>query len=150
MAFLAAAPEAEAAAGAAAGKVKAVAGKVKGKGKGDPRPNRPAGTFSRKAGQPRPITSDMSPEEVTAELEARKHDAANPPAPDEGGRSSSKPAAPLFVMPQADKWHTGSGLVLGAVGWVLFMNFMQGGMPQVRRWGAAKFLNRTPQVGGTK
>lgn len=59
-------------------------------------------------------------------------------------------AAPLAAPPRMEKWHTTGGAVLGAVGWVLFTNFMQGGMPQVRRWGAAKFLNKTPTTGGSK
>lgn len=136
MAFLAAAPEAAAAvegAGAAEGTGAAASGagsraaRVRGKGKG----------------RGRRITADMGPAEVDQELQRRKQEAADKaadkaqPAPTATATATSSP-----VLGSMDAVHTGSGMVLGVIGWVVFMNYMQGGMAQVRRWGAAKFLNR--------
>jgi hypothetical protein len=39
--------------------------------------------------------------------------------------------------------HSGSGFVLGLIVWVGVTNYLQGGIPQVRKLLAAKFLNKT-------
>lgn len=155
MAFLLAAPEAAEAAEGAAGAVRGARAAKAAK--------------SAKGGRtPRKITPGMSPAETNAELQARGKDAAarkqarqdiannprvepddDPNAPQPGAAPKDK-AAPLFQVQPMSKWHTGGGMALGAIGWCLFTNYMRGGLPQVRRWGAAKFLNKTPTVGATK
>jgi hypothetical protein len=37
-----------------------------------------------------------------------------------------------------------SGFLLGAVLWVLVLQYVQGGLPAVRRWLRAKFVNKGP------
>jgi len=39
----------------------------------------------------------------------------------------------------------GASLVLGVLAWVLTVNYLRGGMPQVKRWIAAKFVNNEPR-----
>jgi hypothetical protein len=58
----------------------------------------------------------------------------------------SSPGEVLGRLPRLDDHraaHTGSGVVLGVIGWALALNFLQGGMPQVRKLLRAKFLNQT-------
>lgn len=40
--------------------------------------------------------------------------------------------------------NAGGGFLLGLFTWALAMNYLRGGSPQVRKFLAAKFLNRTP------
>lgn len=104
--------------------------------------------------------NELPPEARNAELQARRQDAAaaktardaakaDPapaPTPPGGGTPAPAPAAaPLFQMPKATAAHTGGGFVLGLIAWAVGLNYLQGGMPQVRRLARAKFLN---DVGG--
>lgn len=68
-----------------------------------------------------------------------------------GGATAAAPAskpAPLFTADQMSAAHTGSGVLLGAMAWVLVRAYLEGGVPGVRAFLAAKFLNKTP--GGAK
>lgn len=38
--------------------------------------------------------------------------------------------------------NTGAGFILGVIADVLFINYLRGGWPQVKRWLSAKVLNR--------
>lgn len=98
----------------------------------------------------------LTPEEVREELQRRRDEAAKrgetlrgetqeeadrkrQPTPSATATASSTPVLGGRLEPM----HTAGGFVLGLFGWVLFRNFLEGGMPQVKRWGAAKFLNKT-------
>jgi hypothetical protein len=113
----------------------------------------------------RKLTTGMSRDEVTGELQRRRQvaavrkrqrdrglsegqtqdeaDAAAPAAP------AAAPAAPpspgggqsLPGMPAAAS--TGSGFLLGVFAWAVGLAYLRGGWAGVRQFGAAKFLNRT-------
>lgn len=63
---------------------------------------------------------------------APKAPAAAPAAPSAPAKSSSRVKPP-----------SGGGFVLGILAYALVLNYLQGGPTQVRRWLAAKFVNRT-------
>jgi hypothetical protein len=102
-----------------------------------------------------PITDDMSAAQVTEELQHRRRVAAAAKADDQADDQAdddstpvtkpdpSSKAAPLFVAGKLAPAQTGGGFVLGVMGWVLFRNYLEGGVPQVKRLLAAKFLNKT-------
>jgi hypothetical protein len=52
-------------------------------------------------------------------------------------RVASAPIAPGVTVDD------GAGLLLGLFAWVLTMQYLRGGTPQVKRWLRAKFLNQT-------
>ena len=78
------------------------------------------------------------------------------PAPDAGDASSPEDAKPSAgeqlagsVRRQASKGVGGAvngagGLFFGVLTYVLALTYLRGGMPAVKDWLAAKFLNRTP------
>jgi hypothetical protein len=153
VAFLAAAPEVAESAGAA-----------RAGGAGARRASKGAAAKRGKAGGSRvkqqvekassPITDDMSAEQVTEELQHRRRVAAAVKADDHADdvastsvtkpdTASSSKAAPLFVVGKAAPVQTGGGAVLGVMAWVVFRNYLEGGVPQVKRLLAAKFLNKT-------
>lgn len=92
------------------------------------------------------------------QIKARRPDPAmkvqpedNPAHPSNNVPTVTEPKPePSRVFTSMDPVHTGSGFVLGTLAWVVFMNYLRGGMPQVRRWGSAKFLNKVVPAGGTK
>lgn len=58
------------------------------------------------------------------------------------GRFASKAAAPVTSRFSGDDL---AGAAMGALGYVLVINYLRGGLPQVKGWFAAKFLNRPYQ-----
>lgn len=156
MAFLAAAGEAGGAAGARAA---ASAGSRGAAAKGARRGaagKRAAGGASSSAG--RKITPDLSPDEVTEELQRRRRLAATPAAPadndagdqDDAGDPDQDQEGPgersggqrLRLQPMKPTT-SGAGFVLGVGVWLLVSNLIDGGPKQVRAFLAAKFLNKT-------
>jgi hypothetical protein len=97
-----------------------------------------------------PITSDMSSEEVREELQHRRKVAASvredvrDEAEEERDAEASSPAA-TSSRDGSRRWEptsSGAGFLLGLGVWVVARNFIEGGMPQVRRLLKAKFLNQ--------
>jgi hypothetical protein len=68
---------------------------------------------------------------------ATDQDAASTPAPapTSSGAGAWAPAVPASVS-------TGSGFLLGVVAWGFGLAYLRGGWDGVRRFGAAKFLNK--------
>jgi hypothetical protein len=93
------------------------------------RPKRPPGSGSTPATPPEQIPT-------TEELQQRQ---ANPPPASPGG-GFSVPAVPAAAQ-------TGSGFLLGVLVWAGALAYLRGGLPEVRRLAAAKFLNRTTTGG---
>lgn len=65
-----------------------------------------------------------------------------------GGSSSSlrsKVASPVSKFSSDDL----AGAVMGALGYIIVINYLRGGLPQVRGWFAAKFLNRPYKAAAT-
>jgi hypothetical protein len=60
-----------------------------------------------------------------------------PPASPGGGFS----APSLPALPPAAS--TGSGFLLGVAAWAVGLAYLRGGWPEVRKFGAAKFFNKT-------
>ena len=58
------------------------------------------------------------------------------PAPTSSGAGVAVPAMPAAVS-------TGSGFLLGVFAWALGLAYLRGGAPEVKRFMAAKFLNKT-------
>jgi hypothetical protein len=58
------------------------------------------------------------------------------PAPTSSGAGAGLPAMPAAVS-------SGSGFLLGVFAWALGLAYLRGGAPEVRRFMAAKFLNKT-------
>ena len=58
------------------------------------------------------------------------------PAPTSSGAGAAAPAMPAAVS-------TGSGFLLGVFAWALGLAYLRGGAPEVKRFMAAKFLNKT-------
>jgi hypothetical protein len=149
VAFLAAAPEVAESAGAA-----------RAGGAGARRASKGAAA-KRSGSKGRRLTGDLSAEQVNTELQRRRQEAAQAKedraaanaddrADDVASTSVTKPdtassskAAPLFVVGKAAPVQTGGGAVLGVMAWVVFRNYLEGGVPQVKRLLAAKFLNKT-------
>lgn len=66
-----------------------------------------------------------------------------------GGSSSSlrsKVASPVMSKFSSDDL---AGAVMGALGYIIVINYLRGGLPQVRGWFAAKFLNRPYKAAAT-
>lgn len=62
--------------------------------------------------------------------------------PNHPARAVQAPAArPVFQPPDAVS--SGSGFVLGLLVWVVGVNYLRGGVPQVKKLLTAKFLNKT-------
>jgi hypothetical protein len=148
-AAIAAAPELAAAAEGGAGAAKAGSAGATRAPKRAPKKGAPKGTGRRQ------ITQSMSTEDVQAELQARRQQAAagkgdkaddSTPATDPDSGTASSKAAPLFTADRMSVSHTGGGFVLGVLGWALFVNYMHGGVPQVKQLLRAKFLNQTGAV----
>lgn len=111
----------------------------------------------------RKITAAMTPDEVSEELNARrvnaKHAArdrrdaaAEASDPEEVAAAASDPvtkaatgakSGPTFRLQAPDAVGSGSGVVLGVLAWVVAMNYLRGGVPQVKKLLRAKFLNQT-------
>jgi hypothetical protein len=104
-----------------------------------PAPAAPASSSSAK----KPATSSKKPAASTSSAPAEKpaQDPLTAPA-----SSSSLPTMP--TMPAVSIPGNGAGFLLGLVGYALLVNFMRGGMPQVKGWIGAKFLNK-PYQGST-
>lgn len=64
---------------------------------------------------------------------------ADPPAATGRTTGPSLPAVPRSVRQAAD---VGGGVIIGAFTYVLVLTYLRDGMPGVRRWMTAKFLNR--------
>jgi len=79
-----------------------------------------------------PTTDEVDAGVTSADLEA----ASPAPAP-----TSSGTGAAGVVMPAAAS--TGSGFLLGVFAWALGLAYLRGGGSEVRRFMAAKFLNKT-------
>lgn len=56
--------------------------------------------------------------------------------------TSSKKEPPVFRLQPPDAVGSGSGAVLGVLAWVVAVNYLRGGVPQVKQLLRAKFLNR--------
>jgi hypothetical protein len=106
--------------------------------------------------------NDLPPEQRTAELQRRRAEAAagkgkgkqaaatkphlpvmaddDPSAPPPAEAPAS-PGGPSLPMPAAAS--TGSGFLLGVFGWALAVAYLNGGKPAVKKFLAAKFLNKT-------
>lgn len=91
-------------------------------------------------------------DEELAGYYSQGHDAASASRPADSGQSSpgaapptapasSKPLGGLLGSSSGSKVDSGAGLVLGAIAYALVVNFLRGGMPAVKGWFAAKFLN---------
>lgn len=65
--------------------------------------------------------------------------ATESPAPTSSGTGPSAPALPAGTTAAAS---TGSGFLLGVIAWALALNYLQGGLPQVRKFAAAKLFNK--------
>lgn len=133
---------------------KATAGKAPARRR--PARRRPAPAASSRT--PRDLNG-LPPEEVTAELQRRRADAAKrktePALPDVPDAPAPEPAAKLPASPDpggpgllsridaVEPVHTGSGFVLGVLAWAVAINYLRGGVPQVRQLLRAKFLNQT-------
>jgi len=104
-----------------------------------------------------PINSGMTAEQVNEELQHRRSVAAaaaeaekdeteaaeeSPPAA-RAGRDTSRDVGVVAKLDRIDGVHSGSGFVLGLIAWVVAANYLQGGLPQVKKLARAKFLNRT-------
>lgn len=96
-----------------------------------PASSKPAST------KPAASTSTEKPTEKPAQ------DPLTDPAP---ASSSSLPTMPAVSVPSIPG--NGAGFLLGLVGYALLVNFMRGGLPQVKGWIGAKFLNK-PYQGST-
>jgi hypothetical protein len=62
------------------------------------------------------------------------------PAPQPATSSPTFPSLPKSVGSAAS---AGGGALLGAIGYVLFLTYMRNGLPGVKAWTRAKFLNQT-------
>ena len=99
----------------------------------------------------RVASPELSPEEVTEELQHRRREAAEKSAADPVDEPAAAPSAPVqkpdkgstFGLDKLQPASSGAGFVLGLVAWAVAINYMQGGLPQVKRLAAAKFLNKT-------
>jgi hypothetical protein len=100
---------------------------------------------------PKRITTDMSPDEVNAELQQRRQEAASSSSSTEEPAQQQQPAAgpppsssgaglPSLPMPGAAS--TGSGFLLGVFAWALGLAYLRGGSPEVKKFLSAKFLNK--------
>jgi hypothetical protein len=123
-----AAPEA-----AAAGKVAARAGAGGRRPAADPRVSAPGS----KAAQQRQAIEDLKARRPAQPHPMVPTSPANPPPTSPGG-GPSMPSVP--AMPAAAA--TGSGFLLGVFAWALGLAYLQHGMPGVRQFMAAKFLNQ--------
>lgn len=65
----------------------------------------------------------------------------------EDAEPAAAPAPASWSTPEPVS--TGAGIVLGVFGWALAVNYLRGGMPQVRGYLSAKFLNKPGSSGGT-
>lgn len=98
----------------------------------------------------RSLAGETDPAKVREELDRRRNDAAAdakvrasaPESPSPSGGGDSGPA-PLFSAGPMEAASTGGGFLLGLGVWIVAVNYLQGGLPQVKRFAAAKFLNRT-------
>jgi hypothetical protein len=105
--------------------------------------------------------NDLPPEQRNAELQRRRAEAAAKAAekapadpvadaagsdsaiPEEAGQPAAKGPGALARLDGVSPVHTGSGFVLGLIGWAFAVNYLRGGMPQVKQFARAKFLNQT-------
>lgn len=108
--------------------------------------------------QPRNLNG-LTEEEKAEELEARKADAKWASDERKAGRdpnrgykpaeeesASPSPASPgggLPSVPMPAVASTGSGFLLGVFAWALGLAYLRGGSPEVKKFLAAKFLNKT-------
>lgn len=122
------AEDAAGAAGVATSGGAAAGGRPKRKGKGP-------------AKKSRNLNDLETQEERLQELQRRKDEGAAPD--DDEDQDDEHGGGVIGSANRMDPVHTGSGAVLGVLVFVVFRNYLEGGMPQVRRWGAAKFLNKT-------
>jgi hypothetical protein len=152
VAFLAV-PAAEEAGAAVSARVGASAAGKRAAGK------RAAAKGSKRAAAGRNLNDLGSAEEINAELQRRRQEAADAKeaataATDEAAEEQATPPAPasrdrgrdvgvVAKLDRVDGVHSGSGFVLGLLAWVVAANYLQGGMPQVKQLLRAKFLNKT-------
>jgi hypothetical protein len=114
-----------------------------------------AGAGSGKAAARKPVPiAGMSTEQTAQELAARKAEAARKASQPAEEDTTNPPPAAAAASPSGsggsggsgagvDAFHSGSGFVLGLVVWVVAKNYLDGGVPQVRRLLKAKFFNQT-------
>lgn len=152
MAFVAAA---EAGAGrAAAGRA---AGSAAGRGAGRKAAAAKGAPKGAKGAGSRSLVGVDDAAQVNEELQRRRQEAADAKATRQSAASSGPVAQAAGVSqpaPKPDKGRpspvrgmepasSGAGFVLGLLVWTVAVNYVQGGVPQVRRLLAAKFLNKT-------
>jgi len=111
----------------------------------------------------RKIVPGMSGGQVNSELQRRRQEAAErsaarktsgPPAspsPAPAAPSTTAPAAPAptssgaglsMPAPVSAAASTGGGVLLGVGAWAVGLAYLRGGLPEVRKFLAAKFLNQ--------
>jgi hypothetical protein len=120
--------------GARAGAGRAAAGRA-GAGRAAAKP-KPA---AKPAAGDAATSAEQQREAIEAIKDAREE--ASPPAGDDTSR------APSVRMGRPEPAPAGAGLVLGVLAWAIALNYIRGGVPQVRKLLRAKFLNQTD--GGT-
>jgi hypothetical protein len=122
---------------------------------------RAAAKSSRRAAAGRNLNDLATADEVNAELQRRRGEAAAAkeaadtatdeaaeetssaaPKPDTG-RDRSRDVGVVAKLDRVDGVHSGAGFVLGLIAWVGVANYLQGGLPQVKKLLRAKFLNKT-------
>jgi hypothetical protein len=137
---MAAMPVARAAAGrAAAGR--AAAGRAGAKSAAGGR------AAARRPSAGRRITSDLSPDQVTAELQRRRQEAAaGAPEPAADPEPAAAAPSPSGGRPAAGvkASSAGGGFALGVFIHVLGITYLRSGRAGVKAWLKAKFLNEVP------
>jgi hypothetical protein len=87
-------------------------------------------------------------EEERARASGATSGAARPAARRGGGGATSGAARPAARRGGGGLVDDGAGFILGLVAYALLVNYLRGGVPAVRGWLAAKFINR-PYMGAS-
>lgn len=108
------------------------------------------GAASRGAARRKPAAAggrtkaEQQREAIQAIKDARPPTAETPAeTPAEPSTTSQGSARPVFRLEPPDAVGAGSGAVLGVLAWVVAVNYIKGGVPQVKQLLRAKFLNKT-------
>ncbi len=93
----------------------------------------------------RPLPDDLAadPDAAGAYGDGANDVAQADKAPTGGGPAPSTSSARPTTVSKPVRLPSGGGFVLGVLAYAVVLNYLQGGPTQVRRWLAAKFVNRT-------
>jgi hypothetical protein len=96
-----------------------------------------------------PASERASYERAYGEAQASRRRPSSPPdtagSPAGAPASASRPSSPASARSAPSvAWvpKDAAGFVLGLIGYALFINWVQGGLPQAKGWIAAKFINK--------